>query len=76
MANQFTILSRFLERYSDDVEGRSMEEPSTEVQQMLKNFADGSLSEADRKDVIALLQNNPNWVPLLASQAKALRNNA
>jgi len=76
MANQFTILSRFLDRYGDDVEGRSMEEPSAEVQQQLKNFAAGSLSEAERKDVITLLQNNPHWVPLLASQAKALRNNA
>ena len=73
MANQFTILSRFLDRYSDDVEGRSMEEPSAEVAQKLKNLASGSLSEAERKDVIALLQTNPNWVALLAREAKALR---
>ena len=76
MANQFTILSRFLDRYGDDVEGRCMEEPSAEVQQKLKNFANGSLSEAERKDVIALLQTNPNGVTLLATQAKALRNDA
>ena len=73
MANTFTILSRFLDRYSDDVEGRSMEEPSADVQQKLRDFATGSLSEAERNNVIALLQTNPHWVPLLAREAKALR---
>jgi len=76
MANQFTILARFLDRFGDDVEGRSMEAPTAEVQQKLKNFAGGSLSEAERKDVIALLQTNPQWVPLLAKETKALRNGA
>ena len=74
MSNPFTVLSKFLDRYGDDVEGRSMEEPSADVQQKLKGFAAGSLSEAERKDVIALLQTNPHWVPLLAREAKALRN--
>lgn len=76
MANQFTILARFLDRYGDDVEGRSMEAPSAEVQQKLRNFASGSLSDAEREDVIALLQTNPHWVPLLAQETKALRNSA
>ena len=76
MSNQFTILSRFLERYGDDVEGRSMDEPSREVQQKLRSFAAGRLSDAERNDVIALLQTNPHWVPLLAREAKALRNEA
>ena len=76
MSNAFTVLSKFLDRYGDDVEGRSMEEPSTEVQQKLRSFAAGSLSEAERNDVIALLQTNPHWVPLLAREAKALRTEA
>ena len=76
MANEFAILAKFLDRYSDDVEGRSMEEPSAEVRQKLRDFASGSLPEAERNDVISLLQTNPHWVPLLASEAKALRKNA
>ena len=75
MSNAFTILSKFLDRHGDDVEGRSMEEPSADVRQQLKRFAAGSLSEAERKDVIALLQTNPHWVPLLAREAEALRTN-
>jgi hypothetical protein len=76
MSNAFTVLSKFLDRYSDDVEGRSMEPPSAEVQQKLKSFASGSLSEAERNDVVALLQANPHWVPVLAREAKALRDQA
>lgn len=73
MSNEFAILTKFLDRYGDDVEGRSMEEPSAEVQQKLKEFAAGSLAETERRDVISLLQMNPHWVPMLAREAKALR---
>ena len=73
MSNEFAVLAKFLDRYSDDVEGRSMEEPSPEVQQKLKAFAVGSLPEAERDEVIALLHSNPHWVPMLAREAKALR---
>ena len=76
MSNEFAILAKFLDRYGDDVEGRSMEEPSAEVQQKLKDFAAGSLPEGERNDVISLLQTNPHWVPLLAREAKALRKDA
>jgi hypothetical protein len=76
MSNSFTVLSKFLERYGDDVEGRSMEEPSADVQVKLKSFAAGRLSEAERNDVIALLQANPHWVPLLAREAKSLQASA
>ena len=76
MSNEFAILAKFLDRYADDVEGRSMEEPSAEVQQKLKDFAAGSLPEADRNDVISLLHTNPHWVPMLAREAKALRKDA
>jgi hypothetical protein len=73
MSNSFTVLTRFLERYGDDVEGRSMEEPSAELKLKLKSFAAGGLSEAERNDVIGLLQVNPHWVPLLAREVKDLR---
>lgn len=76
MSNPFEILSRFLDRYSDDVEGRSLEEPSTDVQLKLKRFAVGGLSETERNEMVALLQANPQWVTLLAREAKALRNGA
>jgi hypothetical protein len=76
MANSFEILAKFLDRFGDDVEGRSLEEPSADVKLKLKSFAAGSLSEAERNEMIGLLQANPQWVPLLAREAKALRNDA
>jgi hypothetical protein len=73
MPNSFEILSKFLERYGDEVEGRSLEEPSPDVKLNLKRFASGNLPEAERDQLIALLQANPQWVSLLAQEAKALR---
>jgi hypothetical protein len=73
MSHSFEVLSKFLERFGDDVEGRSLEEPSGDVKLKLKSFAAGSLSDTERNDIIALLQANPQWVTLLAREAKALR---
>jgi hypothetical protein len=73
MSNSFEILSKFLERFGDDVEGRSLEEPSPDVKLKLKRFASGTISEIERNELIALLQANPQWVSLLAQEAKALR---
>jgi hypothetical protein len=73
MANSFEILSRFLDRFGDDVEGRSVEEPSADVKQKLKRFAGGSLSEIERNEIVGLLHANPQWVPFLAREARALR---
>ena len=72
--NAFEVMSKFLDRFGDDVEGRSLEEPSPEVKLKLKGFAAGSLSEPERNEVIGLLQANPGWVTLLAREVKALRN--
>jgi len=73
MSNSFEILSKFLERYGDEVEGRSLEEPSADVKLKLKRFASGSLPESERNELITVLQANPQWVGLLAQEAKALR---
>lgn len=75
MPEAFEILSRFLERYDNDVEGRSTEEPAADVQRQLKRFATGELSEAERSEVARLLHANPQWVPLLAREVRALRAN-
>ena len=76
MSDSFAILSGFLERFSDDVEGRSVEEAPDEVKRQLAAMASGSLSETERDEMITLLQANPQWVPLLARAVKALRPDA
>jgi len=76
MPNSFEILSRFLDRFGDDVEGRSREQPSADVQLELKQFVSGALSEAERTELLRRLAANPQWLTLLAREAKALGNAA
>ena len=73
MSDAFVILSRFLDRFTDDVEGRSVVEIPTDVRQKLARFASGELTETERNELVGLLQANPQWVPLLAREVKALR---
>jgi len=73
MSNTFEILSRFLERYSDEVEGRSLEEMPSEVRTKLSAFAQGSLSVAERGELAQLLKDNPRWISMLAQEVKAGR---
>ena len=73
MGDPFSILSRFLERFDDDVEGRALEDPPEDVKQKIARFAAGALPEAERTDLINLLQAHPQWVPLLAREVKARR---
>ena len=73
MNKSFQILAGFLDRFSGEVEGRSLEEPSPELKLKLQQFARGTLAEAERDGLILLLKQNPHWIPLLASEAKAMR---
>jgi len=73
MNHSFQILARFLDKYSEEVEGRSLEAPGTEVKAQLQQFAAGALAEPERSRVVGLLKENPHWVPLLADEVKARR---
>lgn len=73
MKNNFEILSRFLEKFGDEVEGRGLSEMSPEVKIKLQQFARGALSSAEQDELIDCLSQNPEWVSLLAASVKALR---
>jgi len=73
MNDPFEILSRFLDRYGDEVEGRALEEMPTEVKTQLRDFAQGKLPETQRGDLFRLLKENPRWIAVLAEEAKAAR---
>jgi hypothetical protein len=76
MSDAFATLSRFLDQFDQDVEGRSLEPMPPDVARQLASFARGELSENERSKVIKLLQANPDWVPLLAREVKGLRPDA
>lgn len=73
MANTFEILSGFLKRYSDEVEGRESPGPTPELAARLQQFARGQLDAAAQADLIRQLNEQPAWVAQLAREVKALR---
>ena len=73
MSNTFEILSRFLERYGDEVEGHGLDEMPPEVETKLRAFARGKLAPAQRSELARLLKDNPRWISLLAEEVKAGR---
>ena len=74
MENIFGLLTRFLERYDGDVEGREVQEPAEDVRLKLQALARGELKANDQRELLTLLTQNPQWIPRLADEVKALRN--
>lgn len=70
MNDELKILAGFLAKYSEDVQGRSAEEPPTEIVSRIHDFADGSLDEADRVKLSEELKQNPHWIGHLAEAAR------
>ena len=73
MPESFAVITRFLERFSDDVEGRQASELSEEMKQQLKKLARGELPRAEHEQVFAVLRSEPAAVSLLAEEVKQLR---
>jgi len=71
MDNSFEILTRFLERFGDEVEGRSLEDIPEEVRAKLRAFASGGLPVNERRELAQLLKDHPGWVSVLAAEVKA-----
>lgn len=67
------ILTRFLGYFDPDVEGRAAEPPPRDIAALLKTFAAGDATTAERGRVATLLKEHPEWVRHLA-QAIRQRN--
>ena len=76
MSNIFKTLAGFLDRTDPEVEGRELEQPPPAVQLKLRQLARGELPEAQRRDLFDQLERHRHWIPLLADEVKALRNNS
>lgn len=73
MSNTFEILTGFLERFGEEVEGRALSEPGGEVVEQLKLLARGNLPDEKRPALFELLNQHPDWLARLAGEIKALR---
>lgn len=60
------ILTRFLNQFDPDVEGRAAEPPPADVAERLNRFAAGDADAAERGSVAGMLKEHPEWVRYLA----------
>lgn len=60
------ILTRFLDQFDPDVEGRAAEPPPPDVATRLDLFAAGKADAAERAGIADLLKDHPEWVRYLA----------
>jgi hypothetical protein len=74
MNNTFQILTGFLDRYDDEVQGRELAEPGDDLKVKLQQLAQGNLRGSDQAELMGLLNRQPQWIGVLAAQVKALRN--
>jgi hypothetical protein len=73
MANEFEILANFLAKFSDEVEGRELQDLPRDMQVKLRELAQGNLAESERLRLFDLLKENPAWIGRLADEVKAMR---
>ena len=73
MPDELKTLLEFLDRFSGEVEGRSLEPPPEELKEQFRDFARGQLPEPPRRELIGQLKIHPDWVALLAQEARSLR---
>jgi hypothetical protein len=76
MPNTFEILTGFLSRFGDEVEGRESPDLPPEARDKLRRFARGQLPVSDHAELIRQLSDRPDWVATLAAEAKALRDSS
>ena len=72
MSNWYQILSRFLERHGDHVQGRSLEPLSPKLKGELRRFVKGELSPPAQEKLLQTLDGNPEAVKFLADELQKL----
>jgi len=73
MNNAFQILTGFLNRYDEDVEGRELQVPGPDIEAKFQQFARGNLPKPERAGFLELLGQHPEWLGRLAIEVKSLR---
>jgi len=73
MPNTFEILTEFLRRHGEEVEGRDAGVLPPETSARLRRFAQGQLPAAEQAGLIRELSERSDWVAALAAEIKGLR---
>ena len=73
MNDNFELLFQLLETERLEVAGRTAPTISTDLRKKIAKFAAGQCSEAEREEMKTLFSKQPDLIPVLANEAKALR---
>jgi hypothetical protein len=71
--DDFKILLEFFDGDAREVAGRATEPLPTELREKIARFAGGKCTEEERTEMKRLLQEQPQLIPALVSETKALR---
>jgi len=71
--DDFKILLEFLEGDVQEVAGRSATTIPADVKEKIARFASGKSTEEERVEMKKLLQQQPDLIPTLVAETKALR---
>ena len=73
MNDDFKILLEFFDGEAGEVAGRAAEAVPVELREKIAKFASGKCTEEERVEMKRLLQEQPQLIPALVSETKALR---
>lgn len=73
MIDDFAPLFRLIENRTDEVSGRAHRPISPEIQKKLANLAAGRCTDEERRELIRLLEQQPDLIPALVREIKILR---
>ena len=73
MNDDFKILLEFFDGDVQEVAGRAAATIPTELREKIAKFASGTCTEDERVEMKKLLQKQPQLIPTLITETKALR---
>jgi len=74
MLSDFEIITQFLaHQEGDEVSGRDLAPPPSDLQGRLEAFAKGEMDESERQAVCEEMKSHPHYVAFLADAVKKLR---
>jgi hypothetical protein len=71
--DDFKILLEFFDGDAEEVVGRAAATIPAELREKIAKFASGKCTEEERIEVKKLLQEQPNLIPALVTETRALR---
>jgi predicted Zn-dependent peptidase len=71
--DDFNILFGFLEGDRPEVAGRSAPAVPAVLRERIAKFASGAVTEEERAEMKKLLQDQPDLIPILVMETRALR---